>query len=327
MYAITISRSPSIVISSPGAYPRQGDVIGGLVNQTRKAFTLIELLVVIAIIAILAAILVPVFAQAKDAAKKTQSLSNVKQQVTSHLLYSSDFDDLFSPLAHEKQTDTIDYDSSFIPLLLPYTKSLRLFYSPNSKDQSDPKLTASPRTSGGVLTQYAMLPRWQVYAGTDASNALWRTAYAPNGALMEGIAGYSFDEGAAYFGNNNYCTNNGGAEGSRVGSLGQTSVARVSETALVLEARGWDYGFFCRSPWPSPADAIDDTSPTYGINFDGRYTFRGEQRVNNLVRYRIGVGAVGFADGHAKTMETGKFYETIDVAGGQKAYRYQYAKE
>ena len=45
----------------------------------KKAFTLIELLVVIAIIAILAAILFPVFAQAKAAAKKTSSLSNVKE--------------------------------------------------------------------------------------------------------------------------------------------------------------------------------------------------------------------------------------------------------
>ena len=47
--------------------------------KTRTAFTLIELLVVIAIIAILAAILFPVFAQAKLAAKKTASLSNIKQ--------------------------------------------------------------------------------------------------------------------------------------------------------------------------------------------------------------------------------------------------------
>ncbi len=48
-------------------------------TRVRHAFTLIELLVVIAIIAILAAILFPVFAQAKEAAKKTTSLSNVKQ--------------------------------------------------------------------------------------------------------------------------------------------------------------------------------------------------------------------------------------------------------
>jgi prepilin-type N-terminal cleavage/methylation domain-containing protein len=48
----------------------------------KRAFTLIELLVVIAIIAILAAILFPVFAQAKEAAKRTQCLSNTKQTAT-----------------------------------------------------------------------------------------------------------------------------------------------------------------------------------------------------------------------------------------------------
>ena len=60
-----------------------------------KAFTLIELLVVIAIIAILAAILFPVFAQAKAAAKKTQCLSNNKQIGTSLMIYAADYDDYF----------------------------------------------------------------------------------------------------------------------------------------------------------------------------------------------------------------------------------------
>ncbi|MFX9608458.1 prepilin-type N-terminal cleavage/methylation domain-containing protein, partial [Acinetobacter baumannii] len=58
-----------------------------------RAFTLIELLVVIAIIAILAAILFPVFAQAKLAAKTTASLSNMKQIGTGNQLYYNDFDD------------------------------------------------------------------------------------------------------------------------------------------------------------------------------------------------------------------------------------------
>jgi len=59
----------------------------------KTAFTLIELLVVIAIIAILAAILFPVFAQAKMAAKKTAALSNAKQIATANMMYMGDYDD------------------------------------------------------------------------------------------------------------------------------------------------------------------------------------------------------------------------------------------
>jgi len=64
-------------------------------NRDIRAFTLIELLVVIAIIAILAAILFPVFAQAKEAAKKTADLSNQKQLATATLMYLGDSDDKF----------------------------------------------------------------------------------------------------------------------------------------------------------------------------------------------------------------------------------------
>jgi prepilin-type N-terminal cleavage/methylation domain-containing protein len=60
----------------------------------KHAFTLIELLVVIAIIAILAAILFPVFAQAKEAAKKTQTLTQFKQMGTATHIYLSDYDDV-----------------------------------------------------------------------------------------------------------------------------------------------------------------------------------------------------------------------------------------
>ena len=61
--------------------------------STRRGFTLIELLVVIAIIAILAAILFPVFAQAKTAAKRTQDISNVKNLSLGIIMYAGDNDD------------------------------------------------------------------------------------------------------------------------------------------------------------------------------------------------------------------------------------------
>lgn len=66
-------------------------------RSVNRGFTLIELLVVIAIIAILAAILFPVFAQAKLAAKGAASLSNVKQESLAELMYTNDYDDAFSP--------------------------------------------------------------------------------------------------------------------------------------------------------------------------------------------------------------------------------------
>ncbi len=71
--------------------------------NNKKAFTLIELLVVIAIIAILAAILFPVFAQAKEAAKKTQTLSNAKNQSIGGMLYADSNDDT-NPLAAAADT-------------------------------------------------------------------------------------------------------------------------------------------------------------------------------------------------------------------------------
>jgi prepilin-type N-terminal cleavage/methylation domain-containing protein len=71
----------------------------------KKGFTLIELLVVIAIIAILAAILFPVFAQAKEAAKKTATLTQYKQVGTGSAIYLADNDDMF-PLAFAFNTTT-----------------------------------------------------------------------------------------------------------------------------------------------------------------------------------------------------------------------------
>ncbi len=66
-----------------------------MLRNRRRAFTLIELLVVIAIIAILAAILFPVFAQAREKARQTSCLSNHKQYALATLMYVQDYDETF----------------------------------------------------------------------------------------------------------------------------------------------------------------------------------------------------------------------------------------
>ena len=78
-------------------------------RSRRFGFTLIELLVVIAIIAILAAILFPVFAQAKLAAKKTVSLSNLKQIGLCWVMYSGDYDDYSMPAYYSQDNYTSTY--------------------------------------------------------------------------------------------------------------------------------------------------------------------------------------------------------------------------
>lgn len=89
----------------------------------RRGFTLIELLVVIAIIAILAAILFPVFAQAKEAAKKTTCLSNMKQMGLGVFMYASDYDDYFPMDSHMG-----GYQLSWLRTIEPYVKAKLLLY-------------------------------------------------------------------------------------------------------------------------------------------------------------------------------------------------------
>jgi prepilin-type N-terminal cleavage/methylation domain-containing protein len=111
-----------------------------------RAFTLIELLVVIAIIAILAAILFPVFAQAKSAAKKAVSISNMKQVALSTQLYMSDSDDILPPLRWFNPSDLSipsTHGFYFYPVLLqPYTKNVEMFLDPTDRGD-DPAMRFS----------------------------------------------------------------------------------------------------------------------------------------------------------------------------------------
>ena len=106
-------------------------------KQRRSAFTLIELLVVIAIIAILAAILFPVFAAAKESAKLTVTMSNMNQIGKAVHLYLGDNDDIFFKIRH-------DYKDPLTPLrswkhsLHPFVKSEAVWKDPTNPAASLP---------------------------------------------------------------------------------------------------------------------------------------------------------------------------------------------
>src|SRR4051794_21082605 len=94
-------------------------------RMRRKGFTLIELLVVIAIIAILAAILFPVFAQAREKARQSQCLSNARQIALALTTYSQDYDEM---LVMRYPGPNVSWKDS----LEPYLKSADIYRCPSN---------------------------------------------------------------------------------------------------------------------------------------------------------------------------------------------------
>lgn len=111
----------------------------------KRGFTLIELLVVIAIIAILAAILFPVFARARENARRASCQSNLKQIGLGIMQYTQDYDE-FYPLQSHQSSSVV---SRFWPVLIqPYVKSYQLFDCPSASMKH-------PNFTGNSATEYA----------------------------------------------------------------------------------------------------------------------------------------------------------------------------
>ena len=102
-------------------------------SKGRAAFTLIELLVVIAIIAILAAILFPVFAQAREKARQTSCLSNEKQISLALMQYLQDYEETMPPASSNEPAWNNDpaWCSSWILQIQPYCKTYAIFFCPS----------------------------------------------------------------------------------------------------------------------------------------------------------------------------------------------------
>ncbi|MBL8086460.1 MAG: prepilin-type N-terminal cleavage/methylation domain-containing protein [Chthonomonas sp.] len=292
-----------------------------------RGFTLIELLVVIAIIAILAAILFPVFAQAKAAAKKTATISNMKQLGTGVVLYTNDADDLF-PLATKQEDGTGQYwyDVSWNKMAQPYIKNLDLMVHPmgkvslssNDKSPSNkiadsglipgsrPNPTAQ-RAQGGPVVSFGMIGRgyWIGFDGgagctSDSTNCRYQNEYDGRTAAYDGVAGSAASNTSV---DNCYASQSKGYPGA---SLSTSAVARPSEQILLQESNFWDnggcYGFIA---YPRP-----------------RYGFT---RIPGFFNDGVALGTivVGNTDTSTKAMPAQRLY-TIETAGTLNYYKYYY---
>lgn len=146
-------------------------------GRRRTAFTLIELLVVIAIIALLAAIMFPVFSRVRENARRSSCASNLKQIGLGMAHYFQDFDDCF-PLNSVGITDaevpnfmSASTPPNVLQVLFPYVNNTALYYCPSA-----PKATGSsaPNTNTGNDTSYAYNNIFNKWSASGVDNATSR---------------------------------------------------------------------------------------------------------------------------------------------------------
>ncbi len=196
----------------------------------RRGFTLIELLVVIAIIAILAAILYPVFAQAREAARKTVCISNMRQIGTAVMMYVQDYDEYYPIL---KSVPNDPDGTSLVPVVVqgaaagdweerlvsitnvlqPYTKNNGIFICPSAVAGCPGRTFTIPTSPG--------------------SRAQWKLTYWVWGYNFPGVAGFSYTPGTAAY--SNFCI----MDGRSMASLGSSggSIWPPAEQVIMIDQR------------------------------------------------------------------------------------------
>ena len=254
--------------------------------RTGAAFTLIELLVVIAIIAILAAILFPVFAQAREKARQTACLSNTKQIGTGIMMYTQDYDETLPGAAYGGVPGTSVNDlqnPKWMDVIQPYVKNDQMFNCPSDSGKKYVSLSTNPARTGGTNPpggSYLLNSAyWSGTAQTSPAGLAMASIEQPADTIYA-------SEGVSVVNNQFYWSNGAAAP------------------ALPLQPLTANNSFGMDTKANPPYFGYQDSSGR-------KYLFAGRHS---------GLGNIVFCDGHAKAMQVSKVAETHNVNGRDVFY-------
>ena len=282
-------------------------------TKARTGFTLIELLVVIAIIAILAAILFPVFAQAREKARQISCASNLKQLGIAMLQYNNDYDErMITPYAYGH------YDASGNNPLEPYIKN---------------------HTSNSVATVWACPDDTNHYSG---AGYYYISSYTMN-SYLSAPSSYASDPDACYSLNtavnsanvlwsSSYANDapevNVGSDSSKSGGISVARIVQPAGTVMLFEGFPED-----QNPAKTPAtDYFYGQAPQWGNWYVAKGYWKDTTNLAKFYGYPVQSGGTPyhtgrdnylFCDGHVKAMvPEGQDYDITQHASDNKWFAY-----
>jgi len=277
----------------------------------KRAFTLIELLVVIAIIAILAAILFPVFAQARSAARKAVCLSNLKQLGLGGKMYAQDYDEFYAPAR------LTDHSPGGVPagwhanglnfgswkvVIQPYVKNISMFGCPESAAAFSLIYDANPASGWAGYWSY------NDYAWVDCNTASPAYTGSPLCILSEGkwfIRGYTVN----FLFDLELTMDGGGPIG--MPAVSEAGIPQPAETAYILDSKNIEPFTFPDSmnrcpnaAYQGPAGGQNQWSAVYPAIVPAT---GGQYRPYSWWTTHTKGIQITFADGHSKFMRHGSY--------------------